>query len=272
MSSQPTGLLRSNLCRQSQLESVEFQHWAERLHEKPMRLHRKVWEYCYIVQALYERGMLAPGKRGLGFAVGQEPLPALFASMGCSILATDLSPLDPTASSWTLTGQHAESSEVLNSRGICDPLLFERNVTFQYLDMRQLPGDLGSFDFIWSACSAEHLGSLRLGTRFLVQSLCYLKSDGVAVHTVEYNVQSNWRTMAKGAVVLFRKRDLRALRSQVRGKGFDIDLDLTEGRQPADLVADNPPYDGEIHLRLNLSGFVASSFGLIIERRKHNAG
>ena len=55
-----------------------------------MRLHRKIWEFCFIAQALDERGMLARGRRGLGFAVGTEPLPAMFASRGCAIVATDL--------------------------------------------------------------------------------------------------------------------------------------------------------------------------------------
>jgi hypothetical protein len=34
--------------------------------------------------------MLQPGRTGLGFAVGAEKLPALFASRGCRITATDL--------------------------------------------------------------------------------------------------------------------------------------------------------------------------------------
>lgn len=46
------------------------------------RLNRKIWEWCYVAEALSERGMLLPGRRGLGFAVGQEPLVALFASAG----------------------------------------------------------------------------------------------------------------------------------------------------------------------------------------------
>ena len=43
-----------------------------------------------IAQALYERGKLKPGSRGLGFAVGKEPLSDLFASFGCDVVATDL--------------------------------------------------------------------------------------------------------------------------------------------------------------------------------------
>ena len=37
-------------------------------------------------------GLYRPGKRGLVFAVGTEPLPAMFASFGCAIVATDIFP------------------------------------------------------------------------------------------------------------------------------------------------------------------------------------
>ena len=51
--------------------------------------------------------------------------------------------------------------------------------------MRDLPDDLGSFDFIWSSCSFEHLGSLGEGERFVLEALRFLKPGGVAVHTTE---------------------------------------------------------------------------------------
>lgn len=258
-------MLRSSLCKQSQLESPAFQHWAVLLREQRMLMHRKIWEYCYIAQALDERGMLAPGRVGLGFAVGREPLPSLFASMGCSVLATDLSQLDPDASAWLLTDQHADSLSALNARGICDPSDFVERVSFRYLDMRNLPDGLGRFDFVWSACSAEHLGSIKLGAKFLLESLKYLKPGGVAVHTVEYNVKSRWATLSQGPTVLFRKRDLRRLGAVIRRSGYAIDLDFSEGHLPADRFVDRLPFPQEVHLRLELSGYIVSSFGLIVE-------
>ena len=35
-------------------------------------------------------GLLAPGRRGIGFGVGTEPLPALFANRGVEVVASDL--------------------------------------------------------------------------------------------------------------------------------------------------------------------------------------
>jgi hypothetical protein len=68
-----SGLLKSCPCTQAQLQSEALQQWIPRLRESPS-LHRKLWEWCYICQALSERDMLRPGRRGLGFAVGREPL------------------------------------------------------------------------------------------------------------------------------------------------------------------------------------------------------
>jgi hypothetical protein len=140
-----------------------------------MHLHRKLWEYCYIAQALHERDMLRSGRRGLGFAVGQEPLSSLLASLGCEIVATDLAVEEAVEGDWVATDQHATSLEVLNQRGICPDELFRDRVSLRYVDMRNIPGDLRDFDFVWSACALEHLGSLNLGEQFVYESLRCVK-------------------------------------------------------------------------------------------------
>ena len=38
---------------------------------RPFMLHRKMWEWLFIAQALAERDMLRPGRVGLGFGVGR---------------------------------------------------------------------------------------------------------------------------------------------------------------------------------------------------------
>jgi hypothetical protein len=73
-------------------------------------LHRKLWEWAAISQALDERGMLADGKRGIGFAVGTEPLASLFASRGATIDATDYLADDD---GWADTGQNAKSLDAI---------------------------------------------------------------------------------------------------------------------------------------------------------------
>jgi SAM-dependent methyltransferase len=229
-------------------------------------MHRKVWEFAYITQALHERGMLAPGRRGLGFAVGKEPLPAFFAGRGCEILATDLDTREAAKSGWVQGGQHADARDGLNSRGHCSPQEFEARVAFRFLDMRELPDDVGHFDFIWSSCSLEHLGSIALGERFVYESLRYLKPGGVAVHTTEYNLSSNWFTTTRGHAVIFRRRDIERIARNVRRLGFAMELDLREGRLPLDRIVDPPPHTGLVHLRLRLGWFTATSMGMVIER------
>ncbi|MFC7553840.1 hypothetical protein ACFQU7_18870 [Pseudoroseomonas wenyumeiae] len=44
--------------------------------------HRKVWEMAFVAQAIWEAGLLAPGRRALGFAVGRKPCPASWPRAG----------------------------------------------------------------------------------------------------------------------------------------------------------------------------------------------
>src|ERR1700679_1930153 len=95
-------LLRSSLCTEESLQSPAFLAWADRIRAAwdhghsglPVLVHRKIWEWVFIIEALAERGQLAPDHRGLGFGVGQDPLVALFASEGCAVVATDIGHAD----------------------------------------------------------------------------------------------------------------------------------------------------------------------------------
>ena len=261
-------MLISTPCTQAQLETPAFQQWATALGERPLHLHRKVWEWCFIAQALAERGMLGAGRRGLGFAVGQEPLPALFAARGCEILATDLGTEEAARHGWVETGQHAAAPQALNRRGLCPDARFREQVSFRFVDMRALPGDLGEFDFAWSSCALEHLGSLKAGLDFIKTSVALLKPGGVAVHTTEYNLSSNLFTRRRGDAVIYRRRDLEGLAAELRLQGYALDLGFDAGDGPADRAVDRPPYTHDPHLKLQLGRYVATSYGLIIEKPK----
>lgn len=264
-------MLRSCVCTQAQLESETFRAWMPRLGDR-LRMSRKVWEYAYICQALAERQALRRGRRGLGFAVGQEPLPALFAGLGCEVLATDLE-TEAARVHWGNTGQHADSVAALRWRGICEPLALER-VTFRFLDMRALPPaeELGTFDFLWSACALEHLGSLEAGEQLIRGALRYLRPGGVAVHTTEYTVSSNEKTVDRGAVVFYRRQDLERIAAELRELGCKVaDLDFAAGDLPHDWRVEGPPYTNE-HLKLGLAGHVITSFGLIIVKGQQSNG
>jgi 2-polyprenyl-3-methyl-5-hydroxy-6-metoxy-1,4-benzoquinol methylase len=259
-------LSRSAVCRQDSFETPAFQEWLRRLGEAP-RYHRKLWEFVFICQALRERGALRPGARGLGFGVGTEPLSAYFASQGCDITATDMAPEAAAAAGWTQTNQYAASKETLRSSAICPDDLFDAHVDFRFCDMRAIPTDLTGFDFCWSACALEHLGSLEAGLTFIERSMDTLAPGGVAIHTTELNLSSDTETIAHGPTVLYRRRDLEQFAHRMRERNVEVEpFDFETGDGALDRYVDFPPYLNEPHLRLAIEGYASTSIGIICRK------
>ena len=242
-----------------------YARWCQTIEQTP-RLDRKQWEFVFLLEALQQSGALTPGKRGLGFGVGREPIAAVTASKGCSILATDLAPEDGRVASWQETGQYGGEKQALNPLGICAQDQFERNVDFAYADMRDLSGLDADFDFLWSSCALEHLGSLGAGLEFIRNSLALLKPGGVAVHTTELNVASLGETIESGPVVLFRRIDLEKLAGELAEAGHSLALNFNTGGEPADQHVDLPPYNRERHLKILYARHATTSFGLVIRK------
>lgn len=267
-----SGALHSCLCTEETLNSPEFLAWADRIRPAwdrshtgaPVFPHRKIWEWVFIIQALAERGQLEDGCRGLGFGVGQDPLAALFASRGCQIVATDVGGVQ--AAGWITTNQHASSLEQLNQDGICEPSLFNRAVTFSEVDMQDIPESFRDFDFTWSACAFEHLGSLAAGQEFILRQMDCLRPGGYAIHTTEFNVSSNRGTLRTDHTVLYRKQDIDYLVNVLRSLGHEVnELDYGTGDSPADLHVDQPPWSGP-HLKIQVGKYVATSMAIIIQK------
>lgn len=255
----------SQACTQSQMNEAAYGYWCAQIFEEP-KTHRKQWEYCYILQSLARGGMIAPGMRGLGFGVGGEPLTALFAAHQIEVLATDLEPERARREGWVQTAQHASSKTALNDRFICPPDLFERLVHFRFMDMNKIDRDVVDFDFCWSACALEHLGSINKGLKFIEQSLKCLKSGGIAVHTTEFNCSSDDDTLDKSSTVLFRKQDFLGLAIALRADGHSVILNFDTGNLPLDLHVDVPPYGWHDHLKLQIAKWVTTSYGLIVRK------
>lgn len=256
----------SQVCTQAQLEEPAYAYWCQQIDE-PVRMHRKQWEFAYILQALARGGMLAPGRRGLGFGVGEEPLASLFAARGAAVLATDLEPERAQQEGWVHTAQHAASKEALNGRGLCDPVYFNRLVEFRFMDMNAIDEDLeGSFDFCWSACALEHLGSIENGLEFISRSIQCLKPGGIAVHTTELNCSSDEDTLDNAGTVLFRKQDFLRLGERLIGEGCALSMNFHLGTQPLDRHIDVPPYRDDNHLKLLIDRWTSTSFGIIATR------
>lgn len=263
-------MLISQLCKQSDFETEWFKKACAKLKE-PFKYHRKLWEYCYIYEALRENDVLKPNSKGLGFGVGKEPLPAAFASHGCQITATDLHTEKAFQLGWVSTNQHSSKLQDLNERNICEPELFEKLVTFEFLDMNHIPDKYtNAYDFTWSSCSFEHCGNIELGKQFIINQMKCLKPGGIAVHTTEYNLSSNEKTIEYGPFVLFRKKDIEWMIETLRDGGHKIEIDFTAGTGPIDSFVDLPPYQGDFHLRLKLGHYTSTSIGLIIKKASND--
>jgi len=268
-------MLRSQLCSAESLRSPELRAWAERLRpmwatdledRRDVMLHRKMWEWLFIAEALRERDMLAPGRSGLGFGVGQEPLVALFAAAGCDLVATDQPQEQAVASGWTDSQvEWAGGVESLPTFGFCSDEDLARRVRFRPVDMNAIPEDLRGFDFTWSSCALEHLGTLTAGMDFVVAQMQCLRPGGVAVHTTEYLVAGRDETVEAGGTVFYRRRDIEDLVRRLRSAGDAIEVDYTEGTTPDDLHVDVAPYT-DVHLRTQLGGFVTTSLALVVTK------
>lgn len=254
----------SQLCTEAQFAEPGYARWCAAIGEPP-RLHRKQWEFCYILQVLEARGMLAPGRRGLGFGVGREPLVAAMAARGVEVTATDLSPEAARAHFWADTDQHASGLDLLNERALCPPRAFAERVRFEHADMRAVPAHLAGYDFVWSACAFEHLGSLGAGIDFVIASLATLRPGGVAVHTTEYNLANGWRTRDHGATVVYRRRDLERLFERAAALGFFTEANWMPGSGTLDVHVDQPPYSPDNHVKLAYRGMTVTSFGLVLQ-------
>jgi hypothetical protein len=202
----------------------------------------------------------------LAFGVGSEPLPALFASRGCEIVATD-GPSNVVTPGWQATGQYAADKEQLHHGHIIDRGTFDRLVSFEICDMNAIPAHLRNFDFCWSACSLEHLGNLEAGMEFVVNSIKCLKPGGVAVHTTEFNLSSPTNTLTEGPTCIYRKRDVEALKARLTTAGHDVlPLPIVIGPTPTDTHFDLPPFKHDPHLKLQLSDYICTSYGLVVRK------
>jgi hypothetical protein len=268
--------LKSKACQQRDIECDWFLYWCQQLHT-PVVYHRKLWEFCYILQALYEHDYLTPGRKGLGFGCGEEPLPSLLAAYDIAITATDLDPGESAAQGWIATNQNMISLEKIWHPGLCTRELFDKNVSLQYVDMNAIPDHLeGKYDFCWSACALEHLGSIKNGLQFIENSLKTLVPGGLSIHTTEFNYLEDEETIDNYGTVLFRKQDFEELYARLTAANHEVAvLDFNVGSDFLDRFIDLPPYNSKIyahtqdaHLKLLIDGFASTSFGLIIRKSR----
>ncbi len=269
---------KGRVCKQKDFTSSWFTFWTKEIMTQPI-LHRKLWETAYVAQCLWDRDCLGDGKRGLGFAVGREALPSLFTKYGAEIVATDLSPSDPRSQAWNATNQHSDRLELLWKGDIIERGPFEEKCKFEFVDMNDIPARYdGQFDFCWSVCAFEHLGSLRNGLNFVQKAMRTLKPGGIAVHTTEYNLLDE-ETIDNWGTVLYQKKHFVELSKSLAAENCRLeDIEFDPGAGFFDSYVDVPPYPHDVsqgievaqppHVKLSIDGFPATSIAIIAEKLK----
>ena len=259
----------SRLCSVKDFEDKNFQRISQEFGWDSLEIkYRKVWEWGYIVEVLDHYGMLRNGKKGLGFAVGTEPLPSYFASKGVDVLATDLSADNQNAGGWAASNANAlgDMNKMWHPE-VCTKEQFDSHVSYRDIDMNYIPAEESEYDFCWSSCAIEHVGSLELSKTFLKNMLSTLKSGGVAVHTTEFNLSSNEDTIKTGDSVIFRRRDLEEMRDWFVSQGHLMALSFGREKTEGNSYIDIPPFKSEFkpyHLTLVANGFIETSFGIVV--------
>lgn len=238
--------LRSKASTQADLEADWTRHWSSELKASHI-MHRKIWEFAYVLQALWQLGKIAPGMRGLGLGCGEEPIPSYLASKGCLVTATDLPPEDQRAKGWAETTQLATLEKLFRGH-LVDRETFDRNVSFRHLDMTSIPKDVRDFDFCWSVCAFEHLGSIEAGAVFMEDIMDTLKPGGVSIHTTEFNFSNDQETVDNWPTVLFQRRHFADMAKRLEAKGHRVmPLDFDVGSRPLDRFIDIPPYAHDVN-------------------------
>ena len=256
----------SQLCTEAQFHESLYAEFCKETGLTPTFMHRKPWEFVWILAVLRHAGLLRAGVRALGFGVGNERLPSYFAKLGMDVLATDAPPAIIEGQGWDTTGQHAAGREQIWQRGIVQRAKFEQHVSFEFTDMNNIPESFTTFDFCWSACCFEHLGSIEKGLDFVRNSLKTLKPGGLAIHTTEFNLTSNEDTFEHPTLSLFRRRDIERLYARLIEEGHKPwPLNLYPGNGKIDAYVDLPPF-ATPHLKLQVDRYVTTSIGLVVQK------
>ena len=252
----------SQLVSASQICSARFEHWRQ-FFRWGFGLNRKLWEYLYILNVIDTYLGLRDGLKGVGFGTGRERIVPLLASVGCQIVATDYVPPENRRLGWEALG-----IEDLMVAEVCAETTLRANVAFRHVDMNDIPTDLvsGAYDFIWSCGSLEHIGGLKNGLDFIEKAMACLRPGGIAVHTTEFNIVSDERTLDSPNMSFYRRSDIEALAQRLRTQGHQITLNFTKGATVADFHIDREPFNYPLSINALVGDFVITSIGLIIQK------
>ena len=244
------------VCKWEHFLDPEYADITRRFLKSEPSKHRKQWEFVYIIKQLELLGKLKKNNYGIGFGCGEEALVPAFANLGCKVIATDLH-TEKSNSGWLDNNQHASSLEVYQKHlpRLCPAKKFQEHTSFKFVDMNSIPSTLfNRFDFAWSACALEHLGSVSAGLNFIINSAKCLEPGGVAVHTTEYIPGDVTRDNC--GTVYFRRSDLLSLHNM-----FSSDFKVSYWCFPDKITDRN---DG--HYGIYWDNHFITSIGIVIQK------
>ena len=228
---------------------------------EPINVHRKQWEFMILIRSLEQLGMIAPGKRGLGYNVGRDRVASYFASQGVEVTLADASlkrtevlanaefPCIVNATQWR-TMANVETADLLLS----SPRLIR-----------------GDYDFVWSVSVLEASGTIESQKQGIFNSLKALKAGGIAVHTTEVSIDRigpDDRYESAG-LTLWTKADVADLEAMVAKENAEmLPMNWAFGDSVNDLVVDSPPFDASLvgHFKLGNPAVVYTNMVLVFRK------
>jgi SAM-dependent methyltransferase len=148
------------------------------LRETP-RFHRKQWEFAMIFLALRQRGLLKSDKVGLSMGGGRERLLYALAQHIKQLVVTDIY---ASQTSWDCARTNDPETFIRSNKPFpVDDTKFK----VLRMDMRDLQFPDQTFDFCYSSCAIEHIGTHTDFLRHLNEVARVLKDDGIYVMTTE---------------------------------------------------------------------------------------
>ena len=179
------------ICQTSDFEESAFRENIA-LTGETVHYHRKQWEYAYVLTMAQGLGLTGPGTRALGIGVLQEPVVDALASLGGTVLATDLAMFDVSATpifQRRMADPDFPHAQIrgLNGRAITEADRFKTAVSFDYLDILDDAAvqAAGTFDLVWACAVLPHMGSAAAIGKALDNTRRLLRPGGWALHTFD---------------------------------------------------------------------------------------
>lgn len=229
------------------------------------RHHRKQWEFAYVAHQIKTKVLESNNTdlKAIVFGAGKERIVSYAAGLGVNVLASDY--VDNKTVNWGISNQLSRKKEDLYYDILLDKDTFDKNVTFENIDMRQinhLPQN--TYDFVWSICSLEHVGSIDESIKFINNATNLLKPGGIAIHTTEFCIYKYSDVdLTRGGTVFFQYNDL----SKIKG----LDPENESNRFIISLgdfiTIDRNPFRDYNHTYLQFAGFVATSIAFTIFKK-----